>query len=396
MKKIVINIIIFIIFISISNICALKLNPKDSILINKYSKKVPFFRIFVNIEFHNNLELKDFDILQASGLIFDANTVMDLINKNSGIFEVRLRNYEKIIKIPIVKSVNPLLNYVEKGIYQLQLQIKEPHGVRKPVYFQITLPRDANGKQIIELDYSINLTPVKKEIIVDKANNQWLRVHYNNLNYDDIIRFNMYFRNKVDILKMLDMSSYLIDENITLNDYKYDDKLVNYLKQGDNIIYAQEDIIQIIDNLTFTTNSIKNNWEIIKKYIYDTIEYDTQKRDQYFGAQMIYTDMEEMYQNTIETLRRGIGACPDTVRLETAMLRSIGIPARPVGRQGHFYSQFYVPTVGWVDTSLIRDNIFLYVSPDHNDGPYVNWSEKIKVLTRRWDGFLKLDLTQTQ
>lgn len=381
----------FILYLSFNTASALMLNPKDNVIINHYAKSAPFFRIFVNVEFHNNLELKDFNYLQRANLIFNANDVMDIIEGNSGIFQLRLRNYENLLKIPMIKNVEPILNYIERGIYQLHLQIKEPNGVNKPVYFDFTLPRSTNGKKIIDLDYSITIPPAKIETFYDEADNHWVRAHYNRLNYNDIIRFNVFFRTEVDILEMIDKSSYAIDPRISINDYKYDDKLVKYLKQGDKIIFAQNEIIEILDSLNFKNNSIKDSWEVIKDYIYSTIEYDTQKRDMYFGSQMVYTDMEQMYQDTIETLRRGIGACPDTVRLESAMLRSIGIPARPAGRQGHFYSQFYVPNVGWVDTSLIRDNIFLYVAPNHNDGPYVTWSEKIRVLTRRWEGHLKLE-----
>jgi len=113
----------------------------------------------------------------------------------------------------------------------------------------------------------------------------------------------------------------------------------------------------------------------------DTIAYDTQKRNQYFGGRAIYSDLDDMYQDIPMTLSRRLGACPDTSLLECAFLRARGIPCRVVGRFGHFFTHVYVPGKGWMSTSVNPTGIPLIVAPGPDHVPYQKWWPNILLKT---------------
>ena len=83
----------------------------------------------------------------------------------------------------------------------------------------------------------------------------------------------------------------------------------------------------------------------------------------YEKAQLLYAWVIDhlTYQNTpgfngaLLTLYNGYGECGDYVTLFCALLRAVGVPARPVvgwiaetGRSHHVWAEFYLPSYGWI------------------------------------------------
>lgn len=379
--------IILIIFL-LFNIRLFSEPANDDLLINKFIHTIPFYKIYVYIEFNDNLTLKNFSELTSKYLIVEKKNISDIVKNKNGLFKIKLQNYNSIISNKFIKSIKPIFNYTEEGIYQIHFRVKEK--INEPIEFKITLPRDSSGKKILNLNYKINLKPVEEKIIKDEAENNWLIVSYSNINSNQELKFDAVFEYNVDLNKLINSSFFLLDDKINI-EYT-DDSIIlkKYLSEGNKICYSDKRIIELSDEINKKTNSIKKSVDYVKKFIKKNIKYDFKKKRDYFGGKMIYIQMDDMYQSTVQTLNRKIGACPDEAEIETAILRKLGIPARTAGRYQHFYAQIYVPEKGWIDTSLAQEQILLFISPDNNDYPFVNWNKKIKVQTTKWYGKLKI------
>jgi hypothetical protein len=127
--------------------------------------------------------------------------------------------------------------------------------------------------------------------------------------------------------------------------------------------------------------NVRQEYKRLAKFVKDSVVYDKGKRNQYFGGKMIYSDLDEMYQDNKVTLSRRLGACPDTSLLECAFLRARSIPCRIAGRFGHFYPLVYVPGRGWMSTSVTPTGIPLIEAPGPDHIPYQKWEPKIPLKT---------------
>jgi hypothetical protein len=129
----------------------------------------------------------------------------------------------------------------------------------------------------------------------------------------------------------------------------------------------------------------------LMEFIKRKVSYDKRKRAAYFGGRMVYTDLDLMYQDPEETLKRHLGACPDTSVLECAFLRARGIPCLTAGRFGHFFTLLYVPGRGWMSTSITPTGIPLIRSPGPDLVPYQSWKPKIPLKTAYWEARVRIE-----
>ncbi|HOK39630.1 MAG TPA: transglutaminase-like domain-containing protein [bacterium] len=361
----------------------------NTYLINSL-QKIPSFKIYCSVDFNQPLNETQINKLKESKIKIYNQKIKELQNKKNGIIKILSSDFYKLKNLDFIKKINLITHYTEKGFYELHLIIKEENekNLENEIEFEVALPRDSQWKKIISLNYKINKNAEKEKVRIDETNNRWLIVNFNNFKKDDILTFYSDFIYEVDLNKLVKTNSYTISENINISSEEKKD-MQNFLIEGNKIIFSEEKINKIIKEIK--TNTYKELNKNIKKYIRKNIKYDYEKRKKFFSGEMIYIDLLDMHQNTIETVKRKIGACPDTCELETALFRGCRVAARPAGRVGHFFSQFFIPTIGWINTSVITDEIFLYEAYNNDDCSFAKWNKKIKIQIKKWNGSVQFE-----
>lgn len=96
--------------------------------------------------------------------------------------------------------------------------------------------------------------------------------------------------------------------------------LEQYLVETVDFDYSNPNIQQIAKNIKLSTSAPYDAAKFTAKYIYDTIPYNSKISISY------------CYQETASSvIEAGTGDCVSMVRMDVAILRAIGIPARSVG-----------------------------------------------------------------
>ena len=107
------------------------------------------------------------------------------------------------------------------------------------------------------------------------------------------------------------------------------------------------DAVALAGTLTASVSSDLEALTSIYQYITSTITYDNEKAATVSGNYLPDID---------ETLSSGTGICFDYASLTTAMLRSVGIPAKlAIGYSGtirHAWIDVYIHSIGWVEKAI--------------------------------------------
>ena len=121
--------------------------------------------------------------------------------------------------------------------------------------------------------------------------------------------------------------------------FLYPNQFVDFSKESEAVALAE--------TLTCTASSDIEALTAIFQYITSTITYDNEKAATVSGNYLPDID---------ETLSSGTGICFDYASLTTAMLRSVGIPARlAIGYSGtirHAWIDVYIQSIGWVEKAV--------------------------------------------
>ena len=257
------------------------------------------------------------------------------------------------------------------------------------IKFRVSTPRNGFGKKLVHIEHHISPS-IPFAIKRDLAGNHWLDVEIPQAKAGKAVKFDFYFVYQVDVKEILKHALAMVppDEYSKLPP---ESPARSYLGPSPKIDSASPMVkslsMEIFGNEKAPRRLYKKAFQYLKKHII----YNHTKRAQFFGGKKVYHDMAEMYQHPEVTLTRKMGACPDTSVLEAALLRTAGVPARTAGRWAHFYTELFLPSRGWLSTSVTPTGIPLVVDVDKRHIPFVSWNPPIAVQTTMWSSSLRIE-----
>jgi hypothetical protein len=343
---------------------------------SRIAKLKPELKVLVLIEADRAISLEDLVTLGRIGMVPANCDSAHLLGLRRAIFSTRLRDWMNKPILPDHMKGKLLDGFIMSGIYRIGFRV-EKEGYCGPLSLEVTTPRDSFGKRLL---YSENIIrpQASSETYIDPGENRWLRVDYPEVRHGQTIKFFFAFRYLVDMATLLDHDLMLVDQ---LQDVPIPEEIYPFLNSGYKIDARLPQAVAWAIQEKAGPPNVRSEYSRLTKFLKETVAYDREKRDQYFGGKTIYSNLDEMYQDVDITLFRHLGACPDISLLECAFLRARGIPCRTAGRLGHFFSIVYVPGRGWMSTSVTPTGIPLFIAPGPDHVPYQKWRPRIPLKT---------------
>jgi len=356
---------------------------------SRIAKLKPELKVLVLVEGEHAISLEDLVALGELGLVPADRDPALLVGLRRAIFSTKLRKWMNEPTLPNHMKGKLLDRFIMSGIYRIGFKV-EKEKYLGPLSLEVTTPRDGFGRQLL---FSENLTrpQAPSKTYIDLASNRWFRVDYPQVKYGQTIKLFFAFRYLVDMGALLDHDLMLVDQ---LPGAPIPEEIHPFLNSGYKIDATLPQAIAWAMQGSSARLDVRLEYQRLEKFLKDTVAYDKIKRELYFGGKMIYSDLDEMYQDLEVTLSRRIGACPDTSLLECAFLRARGIPCRIAGRFGHFFSLVYVPGKGWMSTSVTPTGIPLFIAPGANHVPYQKWKPNIPLRTILLQTLIRIDTVE--
>lgn len=349
----------------------------------------PSLKVLVLVEAENSLTLEDLALLAENGLVpvdRDPGLVVGL--KNAVFYTTSGRWIAT--RLPRHLSARPLLHFLMSGIYRVSFRI-EARDYDGPLIFQVTAPRSDVGKQLLSSEVVVR-PRVSVSSREDEAGNRWVRAEFPRVRSGDTIKFHFSFVYDVNVRHVLENDLRLAG-NPTGEQLPPD--VLPFLRKGYKIDPDMTGAKNWASGMVEEPVDARRQFKRLEKFLKQAVKYDEKKRSDYFGGRLVYSTIDEMYQSPEDTLAKGFGCCPDTVLLECAFMRALGIPCRTSGRFGHFFSEVYLSGKGWMSTSVTPTGIPLIkaTGPDHL--PYQEWEPPIPIRTTRWEARMRIQPLET-
>ena len=346
----------------------------------------PKLKVLIQIQSSRPFTLADLALLADRSLTpadRDAGLVLGL---NRAVFKAPLERWTAAKPLPSPFQGKILSSFILNGIYRVSFKV-EAQNYKGPLDLEITAPREAFGRNLHSAENVVR-PPTAKELRIDEAGNRWLILRYPEIRQNQSIHLHFAFRYRVDMAELLRHDIFLAGQP---SQAELPPDVIPFLKGGYKIDPTLPAAMAWAEAGGSSPVDARQEYIRLSRYMDRTITYDQRKRREYFGGQSVYSDLDQMYQDPPVTLANGRGACPDTVLLECAFLRARGIPCRPAGRFGHFYSVVYVPGEGWMSTSVTPTGIPLILSPGPDHLPYQKWTPAIPLRTTRWEATYRIE-----
>jgi hypothetical protein len=345
----------------------------------------PHFKVLILVKSERSLTLDDLALLAEEGFTPADRDPGLLLGLEQAVFAGHLENWIKV-RLPSYLSGRVLEHFVMSGVYGVGFEV-EGHEYNGPLELQITAPREGFGKNLVYADQAVQ-PACSQNMTVDSAGNRWLRARLEHVWYGESINFCFGFRYEVNVSEVLAHDLALSGKPIGT---EIPPEVKPFLERGHKIDPGIPVAQDWISRGGPGPPDARKEYRRLRRFIRRNVAYDKRKRAAYFGGQMIYSDLDLMYQDVDETLNRHSGACPDTTPLECAFLRARGIPCLAAGRFGHFFTVLYVPGRGWMSTSVTPTGIPLIRSPGPDLVPYQRWEPKIPLKTTHWKAMVRID-----
>jgi hypothetical protein len=340
------------------------------------AKSKPELKVLIFIEGERPISLGTLAALSELGINPTDRDPAFLLGLKRGIFSARLKRWMNRPALPDHLKGRLLDRFIMNGMYRIGFKV-EKEDYLGTLNLEVTTPREGFGKKLLSVE-SLTRPQGQTRTYADLSDNRWFCVDYPQVKYGQVIKLFFAFKYLVDMNKLLDHDLMLVDQ---FQDAPIPEEVSRFLDSGYKIDTALPQAIDWALRGRPGPLNVRQEYKRLAKFVKDSVVYDKGKRDQYFGGKMIYSDLDEMYQDNKVTLSRRLGACPDTSLLECAFLRARSIPCRIAGRFGHFYPLVYVPGRGWMSTSVTPTGIPLIVAPGPNHIPYQKWEPKIPLKT---------------
>jgi hypothetical protein len=336
----------------------------------------PDLKVLVQVKADHLISLDDLAFLADIGMIPADRDPGLVLGVRQAIFSVKLKSW-MTKTMPDHLHAKLLDRFTMNGIYRVSFRV-EKEGYQGPLSFEITTPRDGFGQQLISSEGLVR-PQGPNWWHIDNIGNRWFYVDYSQMNYGETIRFHFAFKYLVDMAMLLSHDLMLLEQS---GDGSVPEEVQPFLTSGYKINSSLPQAVKWArEGVPGPPYNVRSEYQRLTRFIKNTIIYNQQKRDQYFGGRTVYSDMDHMYQDITTTLTLGLGACPDTSLLECAFLRARGIPCRIGGRFGHFFTHVYVPGKGWMSTSVNPTGIPLIIAPGPDHIPYQRWRPDIPLRT---------------
>lgn len=353
---------------------------------SEVARLAPELKILVMLEADRSITLYDLAELADRGLIPADRDPGLVVGKRKAVFTTRIGKYMRPYSLPVGIRTRILERFVMSGIYRTSFKVAEK-DYWGPLSFEITAPRDGFGRKLLHSE-SVVRPKVRSEMRVDSAGNRWFCVSYPKIKTGTTIRFHFSFKYLIDLEKLLAHDLRMVEFP---PDLPLPQEALEFLKPGYKIDPRLPPAKAWAAQGVPGNPNPREEYQRLYNFLKNSVSYDQKKRNKYFSGQMVYSDLDEMYQDMTVTLARRVGACPDTSLIECAFLRARGIPCRTAGRFGHFFSMVYVPGHGWMSTSVTPTGIPLILDPGPDHAKYQRWNPKIKLKSGVWEARVRIN-----
>jgi hypothetical protein len=336
----------------------------------------PDLKVLVLVEGDQAISLRDLSVLAEHGMVPADRDPGLVVGLRRAVFYTTLRKWMAGPSLPSHIKGKLLEQFIMSGIYRVGFKV-EKEGYAGPLSLEVTVPRDGFGKRLL-FSESLVRPVAPSRIHVDLAGNRWFSVDYPEIRYGQTIKFFSAFRYRVDMVSLLDHDLMLSEQ---VGDAPLPEEVLPFLNSGYKIDIRLPQATAWAAKRKPGPLNVRAEYKRLTTFLKETVAYDKDKKNRYFGGKSVYSDPDEMYYDPTETLSHRLGACPDTTLLECAFLRASSIPCRITGRFGHFFTVVYVPGSGWMSTSVTPTGIPLFLAPGPDHIPYQNWKPHLPLRT---------------
>ncbi|MCD6360451.1 MAG: transglutaminase family protein [Armatimonadetes bacterium] len=341
-------------------------------------------RVLVRVDFTAPLTQSDIRELRNLHLRPAGAGMGGLVGRQTALFQTEAPNALSLERDPRIKAVEWIPEYSVAAHYRVYFRY-EGEAAAPELTFTIATPRSATGRELEDLTISVT-PPIEYSLVTDAADNQFLTAAFADVQPGQDIRFDFEARYRYDSGAIVE-GSVLVMDRIPMP-ASWPGEVQPFLQPGFHIESDAPEIVALAEKLA-TSDLLDERVGAILRLVGANIKYDTEKRDSYFGGKYVYNDAWEMWQGALGTLRRGMGCCPDTAELKTALLRAAGIPARTAVHSGHLYAEIWAPGHGWL-TDAPHYNVPVIRSPGADNTAYFAWTPAVPVRCVSWGGKMRV------
>lgn len=347
---------------------------------------IPTMSLYLLVKFKAPIEYKTLEYMKSKGLITVNNKmVSESIGKKHEVFLGKYISLRNLLGSPHIENIYILTKYTAKGFYKLNFL---PQVDKENATINFHLPFSKPGRTLLSRPVSvggIQSVRVFSETLEDRV-----------LTYELELKKNIPLQLYCDLKYIIDIEKLLqhhirIAGTMTLQSYQ---ERMARIPQFDTFLKPTQKIqfTKTISNLAkkvTPSTTISQAWSILSKELDQMIQYDWDKRTAFFGGQISYTNIRDMYLSTYDLLEKPVkvGACPERAMVEAAYFRMLGVPTRTTTRLYHMFVEVYIPETGWVTTSGILNEIPLIESSNQDQSYFVDWAPAFPVKLK-WEGGL--------
>ncbi len=365
------------IFGLIASLCSGRADPLDLDALAQASKQA---ETLVRVEFKSPLSASDLDGFRAYRMRPAEASRFALVGSKSAQFFLPAGAVRRLRNAPAVADVRWVPRYPVATHYRVYFQLAEDKPVEN-LRIAIAAPRSAQGRERRSLHYLVDpATKLSSE--VDAAGNEWVSGTFASVKPGDYLRFDFFADYTYDTAKMC-ASSFAFIPNVPVPK-RFPSEVEEYLQPGFHIESDAPEIKSAAAEIAGSgAASYPELAAAVVGYVRRHVKYDNPKRDEYFGGKLVTSSLWTTYQGAVSTLQRGVGCCPDTAELKTAIFRALGIPARNCVQAGHLYSEVFVPGHGWY-MDAPQKGIPLLIAPGKDSALYYTWTPEVKLRQVTW------------
>jgi len=347
--------------------------------LEELAAKCPSAKILAEVAFEAPLTARDLRQLRKLELNPITPNKDALIGRDTLPFAARASNALRLRKEDRVTAVKWIKRYPVAAHYRIYFEyVGEKTAPR--LTFTVATPRSAPGRTLRSLE-SFVWPKTEFTTTRDEADNQFLTAKLTDVEPGRKVLFDFYAAYAYDTETIIEKSMVMLGP--TPMPETWPEKMQPFLKPGFHIESDAGPITGLAERLK-VGNRLDASAHAVLRHVGRRVEFDHDKRERYFGGRFTYGNSWEMWQGAVGTLDRGVGCCPDTAELKTALLRAMGIPARTAVHTGHLYAEFYVPGAGWL-TDAPMYNVPLVRSPGPDNRTYFEWKPELPVRCVEWE-----------
>ena len=255
----------------------------------RVAKTRPSLKVMVLVEVDRPISLSDLDLLATLGMAPADRDPGLVLGRPRAVFSTRIKDW-KAGRVPGHIRLTLLDRFLMSGIYRIGFRVEEKE-YRGPLSLEITGPRDGFGKELLRSESTVRPAGHHR-VVADEAGNRWLSIDYRQVRSGETIYVQFAFKYRVEMETLLKHDIMLADR---AGEGPLPEEVKRFLHPGHKIDPGLPQAVRWARNLEPGPSlDVRLEYRRLERYVQEMIDYDKEKRSQYFGGRAVYSNLDDL------------------------------------------------------------------------------------------------------